>query len=142
MSGTPCMPIPCPCLQSWLRLALRAQVRLLNIGELRRDRIGALTFGARIPPYKDGALPSAPALRHAFPTAPPWQVRPRDKPHGCLCRLPLVSAQRRALHTPPAWQVCQTKPAKCLTTEPSCPCCATCTPAVQHAFRTGKDLFC
>ena len=49
-------------------------MRLLNIGELRKDAIGALTFGAEIPPYKDGALPSAPALRHAFPTAPTWQV--------------------------------------------------------------------
>ena len=50
------------------------QVRLLNIGELRKDLIGALTFGASIPPYKDGALPSSPKLRYAFPTAPTWQV--------------------------------------------------------------------
>ncbi|CAL8463815.1 g3349 [Coccomyxa elongata] len=49
-------------------------VRLLNIGELRKDSIGALTFGAEIPPYKDGALPTAPKLRYAFPTAPTWQV--------------------------------------------------------------------
>ena len=52
------------------------QVRLLNIGELRKDQIGALTFGASIPPYKDGALPSSPKLRYAFPTAPTWQVLP------------------------------------------------------------------
>ena len=51
-----------------------AQVRLLNIGELRKDSIGALTFGAEIPPYKDGMLPCSPKLRHAFPTAPTWQV--------------------------------------------------------------------
>lgn len=51
-----------------------SQVRLLNIGELRKDSIGALTFGAEIPPYKDGALPTAPKLRYAFPTAPTWQV--------------------------------------------------------------------
>jgi len=51
-----------------------AQVRLLNIGELRRDAIGALTFGAEIPPYKDGMLPSSPKLRYAYPTAPTWQV--------------------------------------------------------------------
>ena len=50
------------------------QVRLLNIGGLRKDSIGALTFGAEIPPYKDGMLPSSPKLRYAFPTAPPWQV--------------------------------------------------------------------
>lgn len=50
-------------------------VRLLNIGELRRDAIGALTFGAEIPAYKDGMLPTAPKLRYAFPTAPTWQVR-------------------------------------------------------------------
>ena len=50
------------------------QVRLLNIGELRKDAIGALTFGAEIPPYKDGMLPSSPKLRFAFPTAPTWQV--------------------------------------------------------------------
>ena len=56
------------------RSPCRAQVRLLNIGELRKDQIGALTFGASIPPYKDGALPSSPRLRHAFPTAPTWQV--------------------------------------------------------------------
>ena len=52
----------------------RAQVRLLNIGELRKDAIGALTFGAEIPPYKDGMLPSSPKLRYAYPTAPTWQV--------------------------------------------------------------------
>ena len=53
------------------------QVRLLNIGELRKDSIGALTFGAEIPSYKDGALPTAPKLRYAFPTAPTWQVSHR-----------------------------------------------------------------
>ena len=65
------------------------QVRLLNIGELRKDQIGALTFGASIPPYKDGALPSSPKLRYAFPTAPTWQVRrcqsPQNPTHaGCI----------------------------------------------------------
>ena len=61
------------------------QVRLLNIGELRKDSIGALTFGAEIPSYKDGALPTAPKLRYAFPTAPTWQVsnRPAGQTH-CL----------------------------------------------------------
>ncbi len=60
-------------------------VRLLNIGELRKDAIGALTFGAEIPPYKDGALPSAPKLRYAFPTAPTWQVRLSGLPPcGCV----------------------------------------------------------
>lgn len=54
--------------------ACHAQVRLLNIGELRKDAIGALTFGAEIPPYKDGMLPSSPKLRYAYPTAPTWQV--------------------------------------------------------------------
>ena len=49
-------------------------MRLLNIGELRKDAIGALTFGAEIPPYKDGMLPSSPKLRYAYPTAPTWQV--------------------------------------------------------------------
>ena len=43
--------------------------------ELRKDAIGALTFGAEIPPYKDGMLPCSPKLRHAFPTAPTWQVQ-------------------------------------------------------------------
>ena len=55
-------------------MLLLAQVRLLNIGELRKDAIGALTFGAEIPPYKDGMLPCSPKLRHALPTAPTWQV--------------------------------------------------------------------
>lgn len=49
-------------------------MRLLNIGELRKDSIGALTFGAEIPPYKDGMLPCSPKLRYAYPTAPTWQV--------------------------------------------------------------------
>ncbi len=53
-------------------------MRLLNIGELRKDSIGALTFGAEIPPYKDGKLPSAPKLRYAYPTAPTWQVSQRS----------------------------------------------------------------
>lgn len=55
-------------------------VRLLNIGELRKDSIGALTFGAEIPPYKDGALPTSPKLRYAFPTAPTWQVSHLQSP--------------------------------------------------------------
>ncbi len=68
-------------------------MRLLNIGELRGDAIGALTFGAEIPPYKDGALPSAPPLRYAFPTAPTWQVR-----GGAGCAVLLSAALLRAMH--------------------------------------------
>ena len=59
-------------------------VRLLNIGELRKDAIGALTFGAEIPPYKDGALPTSPKLRYAFPTAPTWQVSHHHAAHALL----------------------------------------------------------
>ena len=79
-------PHPC-CLHNAL-----GQVRLLNIGELRKDQIGALTFGASIPPYKDGALPSSPKLRYAFPTAPTWQVCHCQpcRPSKTLERSPIV----------------------------------------------------
>ena len=66
-------------------------MRLLNIGELRKDSIGALTFGAEIPPYKDGMLPCSPRLRHAFPTAPTWQV--------LLCQFHLLLLHPRQLKT-------------------------------------------
>ena len=45
-------------------------VDLLNIGELRGDNVGALTFGAEIPEYKNNGI-----KRRAFPTAPTWQAR-------------------------------------------------------------------
>lgn len=44
-------------------------VELINIARLRADdNIGALTFGAEIPEYKDSGR------RLAYPTAPTWQV--------------------------------------------------------------------
>lgn len=46
-------------------------VDLLNIGELRGDSVGALTFGAEIPEYKNNGI-----KRRAFPTAPTWQASP------------------------------------------------------------------
>ena len=54
-------------------------VELLNIAELRGDTLGGLTFGAELPPYMgrlgDGCPTGAACgLRHAFPTAPTWQV--------------------------------------------------------------------
>ena len=67
-------------------------MRLLNIGELRKDAIGALTFGAEIPPYKDGMLPCSPKLRHAFPTAPTWQV--------LLCSLCMLLSRPCHFNTP------------------------------------------
>lgn len=50
-------------------------VDLLNIGELRGDNVGALTFGAEIPEYKNNGI-----KRRAFPTAPTWQARPSVPP--------------------------------------------------------------
>ena len=44
-------------------------VELLNIARERGDdNIGALAFGAEVPWYKESGI------RHAFPTAPTWQV--------------------------------------------------------------------
>lgn len=45
-------------------------VNLLNIGELRGDAVGGLTFGAEIPEYKNNGI-----RRTAYPTAPTWQAR-------------------------------------------------------------------
>jgi hypothetical protein len=50
-------------------------VQLLNIGELRGDSVGALTFGAEIPEYKGNGI-----RRTAFPTAPTWQARRPGRP--------------------------------------------------------------
>ena len=75
-----------------------AQVRLLNIGELRKDSIGALTFGAEIPPYKDGMLPSSPKMRYAYPTAPTWQVVLCPHLWSVHC-LPLTGLLNRARYT-------------------------------------------
>lgn len=44
-------------------------VELINIARLRADNnIGALTFGAEVPDYKDSGR------RLAYPTAPTWQA--------------------------------------------------------------------
>ena len=56
-----------------------------------QGQIGALTFGAEIPPYKDGMLPTSPKLRYAFPTAPTWQVSQPLAMQPPLCTLPAAS---------------------------------------------------